>query len=315
MDGWGTAGRVSGNFERTMSEPRGKQSPPPERSFGPVADAYDRARPSYPEEAVGWLTGAGRSVVLDLGAGTGKLTSLLHDAGHDVLAVDPLPEMLAHLSRRVPVQPVAATAEQLPLRSRSVDLVVCGQSFHWFDHDRALPEIARVLRPGGMLALAFNTYDVSIPWVRRLKALISPQSGSGDEAAEPLMETPYFGFVDKKQFRNWSTHTAASLADLTRSLSHVATMGEPERARVLAKVDALYAEYGRGHDGMQLPYVTRCYRAVVRHQELPPEVPLPARRQPAAPTADPAEDGPTDAPTAPTRKPPEDPGTQLIDFR
>jgi len=125
------------------------------------------------------------------------------------------------------------------------------------------------------------------------------------------METPYFGFVDKKQFRFWQTHTAASLADLTRSVSHVATMSERDRAGVLAKVDALYAGYGRGHDGMQLAYVTRCYRAVVRHQELPPEPPPPTRRQAATPA------DATGEPTAPTSRPrpPEDPGTQLIDFR
>jgi len=279
-----------------------------------VADAYDRARPSYPPEAVSWLTGAGSSVVLELGAGTGKLTELLHRAGHDVVALDPLPEMLERLAERVRVPHVLATAEQIPLRSRSVDLVVCGQSFHWFDHDRALPEMARVLRPGGVLALTWNTYDVSIPWVRRLKELISPATGSNDEEANPLMETPYFGFVDKHQFRFWQTHTAASLADLARSVSHVATMSESERARVLAKVDALYAEYGRGHDGMQLAYVTRCYRAVVRHQELPPEPPPPTRR-PVESSGDGTVADAASVPTSPTRKPPEDPGTQLIDFR
>ncbi len=303
-----------------MSEPEGRpesrQSPPPERSFGPVADAYDRARPSYPEDAASWLAGAGSSVILELGAGTGKLTELLHENpsgvahGHDILATDPLPAMLSRLAERVPVKHVAATAEQIPLRSRSVDLVVCGQSFHWFDHDRALPEIARVLRPGGVLALAFNTYDVAIPWVRKLKELISPQTGTQDEAAMPLMETPYFGFVEKKQFRFWQTHTASSLADLTRSVSHVATMKEHDRARVLAKVEELYAGYGRGHDGMQLAYVTRCYRAVVRHQELPPEPPPPTRRAVVG-------DVPPDTgETGPVRQtPPEEPGTQLIDFR
>jgi ubiquinone/menaquinone biosynthesis C-methylase UbiE len=302
-----------------MTEPEGRpesrQSPPPERSFGPVADAYDRARPSYPEDAVAWMTGSGRSVILELGAGTGKLTEVLHGTsgpiGHDILATDPLPEMLARLASRVPVKHVVATAEHIPLRSRSVDLVVSGQAFHWFDHDRALAEIARVLRPGGVLALAWNTYDEGVPWVRRLKRLISPDTGSQDEAATPLMETPYFGFVEKRQFRFWQTHTAASLADLARSVSHVTTMSESDRAGVLAKVDTLYAEYGRGHDGMQLPYVTRCYRAVVRHQELPPERPPPVRRTASA--ADDAQ-GQADAPAA-TVRPPEDPGTQLIDFR
>ena len=101
----------------------------------------------------------------------------------------------------------------------------------------------------------------------------------------PLMETPYFGFVEQKQFRFWQPHTAATLADLARSVSHVATMSESDRAGVLAKVDALYAEYGRGHDGMQVPYITRCYRAVVRHQELPPEARAPPRGLRPRPTA------------------------------
>lgn len=299
-----------------MSKPRNEHEPPPERSFGAVADAYDRARPSYPDDAVGWMAGSGRSVVLELGAGTGKLTEVLHRAGHDVLATEPLPQMLARLSQRVPVKRVAAAAERIPLRSRSVDLVVCGQSFHWFDHERALPEIARVLRPGGVLALAWNTYDESIPWVRRLKRLISP--ASAEDAARPLMETPFFGFVESRQFRFWQTHTAASLADLTRSVSYVATMSESDRAGVLAKVDSLYADYGRGHDGMQLPWITACYRAVVRHQDLPPEPPPFTRRHAPAPTPTTAPGDGTTAgavtPSAP-RQPPEDPGTRLIDFR
>lgn len=281
-----------------------------------MADAYDRARPSYPADAVSWMTGTGRSVVLELGAGTGKLTEVLHENGHDVVATDPLPEMLGLLANRVPVKHVVATAEHIPLRSRSVDLVVCAQSFHWFDHELALAEIARVLRPGGVLALVWNAYDVSIPWVRRLERLISPGGGDQDEAVRPLMETPYFGFVDKKQFRFWQVHTSRSLADLARSVSHVATMSDHARTDVLAKVDALYAEYGRGHDGMQLPYVTRCYRAVVRHQELAPEPPPPKRRTWSV-TGDQPGDRAEGEPTGlgVRQRPPEDPGTQLIDFR
>ena len=287
-----------------------EQSPPPERSFGPVAEAYDRARPSYPDEAVAWMTGNGRSMVLELGAGTGKLTEVLTQFGHEVLATDPLPEMLAVLGKRVDAHHVVASAEHLPVRSRSVDVVVCGQSFHWFDHEQAMVEIARVLRPGGVIALAWNTYDEGIPWVKRLKKLISP--GVHAEQVTPLMESPYFGFVDAKQFRFWQPHTAASLADLARSVSHVATMSESERSTTLAKVDALYAEYGRGHDGMQVPYITRCYRAVVRHQELPPDTAAaPTIHPPGLEDSDGEETGPVTRP----RKPPEDPGTQLIDFR
>jgi SAM-dependent methyltransferase len=289
--------------------------PPPARSFGEVADAYDRARPSYPDEAVDWLVGGSRATVLELGAGTGKLTGVLHAHGHQVLATDPLVPMLARLAANLPVRHVAATAEHIPLRSRSVDVVVCGQSFHWFDHEVAMPEIARVLRPGGTIALAWNTYDEGIPWVRRLKRLISPDPG--DERPVPLLETPYFGFVEEQQFRFWQTHTAATLTDLARSVSHVATMGEVARADVLDKVQSLYADYGRGHDGMQLPWVTRCYRAVVRHQELPPEASAPVRDAAAAGDAGgPEPVGPDDAaPVVRQRRPPEDPGMQLIDFR
>ena len=257
-----------------------------------------------------WLTGSGSSMVLELGAGTGKLTEVLHRTGNEVLATDPLPEMLARLKNKVPVHHVVATAEHIPMRSGSVDVVVSGQAFHWFDHARALPEIARVLRPGGVIALAWNTYDTGIPWVRRLKGIVAPDLDD-DERAMPLKATPYFGFVEEKQFRFWQTHTAATLADLTRSASHVATMTDHDRAGVLAKVDALYSDYGRGHDGMQLPWVTRCFRAVVRHQELPSEPPPPTRK-PA--TTEDAEKAGLVAPTT-RQRPPGDPGTQLIDFR
>jgi SAM-dependent methyltransferase len=279
------------------------------RSFGPVADAYDRARPSYPDEAVAWLVGrrdpARPSLVLELGAGTGKLTEVLvRRGGHEVLATEPLPDMLRRLEVRVRVPHVVASAEAIPLPSRSADVVVCGQSFHWFDHERAMPEIARVLRPGGHLALAWNTYDTAIPWVKRLKALVSPPDDDVDPAM-PMMESPYFGFVEQHEFRFWQPHTAASLADLVRSVSHVATMDERDRAKVLEQVDDLYAEYGRGHDGMQVPYLTRCYRAVVRHEEPPPEIPVAPAEAPGE-----VESGPPAV-----KGPPEDPGMQLIDFR
>jgi SAM-dependent methyltransferase len=172
----------------------------------------------------------------------------------------------------------------------------------------ALPEIARVLRPGGHLALTWNTYDVGIPWVRRLRELITPDFGDIDDAAKPIMETPYFGFVEKATFRFWQPHTAASLADLARSVSHVAIMGERQRAGVLEQVAALYAEYGRGHDGMQVPYLTRCYRAVVRHEELPAEVEV-------APVESAAVPGQAESGRPVPGRPPDDPGVQLIDFR
>lgn len=294
-------------------------------SFGGVADAYDRARPSYPPEAGRWLIGTGELNVLELGAGTGKLTELLVAQGHRVVATDPLPEMLARLRERVtPFAVGVSGAEAIPAPSRSVDVVVCAQSFHWFDHDRALPEIARVLRPGGHLALVWNQRDESIPWVKRLGRLIDTE-GRGTDLAGPMRSSPYFGEVEETSFRWWQDLKRDGLLDLVRSRSAIATLGDDARERRLAEVGALYDEYGRGPEGMRLPYLTYCYRAQVVH---PPQVEEPepaddATDQTTDKTAEgrdrgaasgPASAEPRDKPAQPPG-PPEDPGTLLIDFR
>jgi SAM-dependent methyltransferase len=277
-------------------------------SFGGVADAYDRARPSYPVEAARWLTGEGKLTVLELGAGTGKLTEVLVEAGHRVIATDPLPEMLTKLRARVvPFAVGVSGAEAIPAPSRSIDVVVCAQSFHWFDHDRALPEIARVLRPGGVLALVWNQRDESVPWVRRLGRLIGTE-GQDHDLVAPVRESPLFEDVDEAEFRIWQRLDRDGLLDLVRSRSAVATLDEPARLQVLSKVLGLYDDYGRGHDGMLLPYLTRCYRAVVRHA--PDPEPEPERRREVFETTGVEEAEPPEPP-----EPPEEPGTLLIDFR
>jgi SAM-dependent methyltransferase len=233
-------------------------------SFAGVADAYERARPSYPREAAAWLAGSDHAHLLELGAGTGKLTEQLVALGHRVVATDPLPEMLGHLVARLPDTPaVIAGAEQIPMRARSVDAVIGAQSFHWFDRERALPEIARVLRPGGHLALAWNVRDERVPWTKRLGRLIGTQDQDYDPT-NALLGSHLFGFVEKSTYRFWQLLDRDLLRDLVRSRSNVASMGQPDRDRVLHEVDALYDEYGRGPDGMHMPYVTHCYKAVVR---------------------------------------------------
>ena len=237
------------------------------RSFGSVAEAYDRGRPSYPAEAVAWLTGGEAKVVLELGAGTGKLTRELVDQGHAVFATEPDEAMLAVLRERVPeVSAKPATAEQIPANDRSVDVVVVAQAFHWFDHEVALPEIARVLKPGGHLALVWNSRDERIPWVRRMGDILGRQD-LDTSSAEHLVHSDLFGFVEQAAFKHWQEVNRESILDLARSRSNVATMGEAERADNLARVLAFYDDYGRGMDGMQIPYVTRCYRAVVTDRD------------------------------------------------
>jgi SAM-dependent methyltransferase len=235
-----------------------------------------------------------------------------------VIATDPLPAMLERLRARVPgARAVVAAAEHIPVASRSVDVVVCAQSFHWFDHAVALPEIARVLRPGGTLALAWNARDEGTPWVRKLGAIIgNPENAA--EVADPARESIHFGWTEQQQFRFWQTVRRDELFDLVRSRSSVALLGDTERDRLLARVGALYDDYGRGPDGMQLPYLTRCYRAVVQHQEPPPPPPPPLPPAPGRVEWSDLTDPDSTQPVVRVPHqagPPEDSGTLLIDFR
>jgi SAM-dependent methyltransferase len=248
--------------------------PDPGRSFGGVAEVYDRARPTYPDDAAHWLVlgewaeHRAHADVLEVGAGTGKLTERILERGHRVLATDPDHAMLSRLAARAPAPPVAqAAVEHLPVRTRSVDVVVGAQCFHWFDLGLALPQIARVLRPGGHLALTWNLRDERIPWVRRLGALIGSQEMDFDPTYE-LLASNLFGFVEKATFRHWQPLDRTRLRELVLSRSNVIAMGAHEREPLLRRVDALYDEYGRGADGMLLPYVTHCYKALVRPHEV-----------------------------------------------
>ena len=235
------------------------------RAFGAVAATYDRGRPGYPAEAAAWLMGAEAQVVLELGAGTGKLTRELVDQGHAVFATEPDEAMLAVLRERVPeVSAKVATAEEIPANDRSVDVVVVAQAFHWFDHEVALPEIARVLKPGGHVALVWNFFDQRIPWVRRLVNLVGEHSASSHASSDVLADHELFEPAERTTFAFWQDVTRDTLVDIVASRSYVASLPEAERDAKLDAVRALYDEYGRGHDGMQLPYVTECFRAKVR---------------------------------------------------
>ena len=261
------------------------------RAFGLVSDAYDRGRPSYPREAAEWLVGTDPARVLELGAGTGKLTEQLVGLGHRVLATDPASLMLRALGNRAPgAGRVVGVAEEIPVANRAVDVVVAAQAFHWFAAERALPEIARVLRPGGHLAVVWNSRDERIPWVKRLGRIIGPSDHETDPTTA-IDESGMFETVESHTFRFWQPMTCDSLRDLVRSRSNVALMSEVERTRVLGKVDELYDEYGRGADGMLLPYVTRAYRATV----LPWAVPEPPPVRHAAPGPVHPDDVDTDA--------------------
>ena len=279
--------------------------PDPARSFGSVADAYDRGRPGYPTEAIAWLVGDQPLTVLEVGAGTGKLTETLVALGHDVHATDPDDEMLARLRTRLPdVRTTAASAEDLPAPDASYDVVVGAQCFHWFDHERALPEIARVLKPGGHLALVWNQRDERIPWVRRLGALIGSQE-SGTDPTPEVDGSECFGPLESRTHKHWQVIDRVSIQDLVLSRSNVAVLDADGRAAKVAEVLDFYDDYGRGMDGMQLPYVATSFRAQVADRVV---------RTPApAPEPEVATDPGASRPIAPA--PPVDDDVLLIDFR
>lgn len=229
--------------------------------FAEVAGAYERARPGYPEDAVRWLVGDEPRDVVDLGAGTGKLTRALVALGHRVMAVEPLPAMLEHLAENAPgAFGVLGTAEVIPLPDAFADVVTCAQSFHWFDHDLALPEIARVLRTPGRLALVWNTRDDDDAFMARLTEIIGNERLSEAAGYGPLEASDLFGPVESAVFHHEQVVDRETLLDLVLSRSHCAKLDRGDRGPVLDAVGRLYDE-AAGPGGVRLPYVTHCYRA------------------------------------------------------
>ncbi len=208
-----------------------------------MAALYERSRPEYPEDAARWLAdrlglGPGR-VAVDLAAGTGKLTRRLVPTGARVVAVEPLVEMREQLARAVPeAEAVVGTAEQLPFETASVDAVTVGQAFHWFDAERAVAEIARVLRPGGALGLVWNMRELADPLQEHLNALLLPyrrELPSEDEQPwrTVLRDAPAFGAEVVRSFPWVQPHTTEELVDRISSISFVARLDAPERERLL----------------------------------------------------------------------------------
>ena len=233
----------------------------PYTAFAEVAGAYERGRPGYPEEAVRWLAGEEPRDVVDLGAGTGKLTRALVELGHRVTAIEPLPEMLELLPDAAPgAFAILGSAEIIPLPDAHADVVTCAQSFHWFDHRVALPEIARVLRPGGRLAYVWNSRDDREPWVARLSTLIGSETVSRDESVGPVAESGLYEPVETAVFHFEQTLGRERLLALVLSRSYCATLPAAERMPILDAVGELYDEIA-GADGIRLPYVTECFRA------------------------------------------------------
>ncbi|NYE19851.1 class I SAM-dependent methyltransferase [Microbacterium immunditiarum] len=239
------------------------------RSFGSAASVYESGRPEYPADAVEWLLEPARREghslrVADVGAGTGKLTRAVVEAGAEVVAIDPDAAMLGVLRenvRRVPT--FVGTAENLPLPDASVDAVVLGQAWHWVDPVPASAEVARVLRPRGVLGLIWNVRDDGEPWVRRLTGIMHGSRAEEMLAdGDPTLAAP-FAELEAKTW-HWSRRmTRDALLDMARSRSYIITAPPAERERIEVGLAELFDELGAVGDAtIELPYVTRAYRVV-----------------------------------------------------
>jgi SAM-dependent methyltransferase len=260
----------------TIENARGDAAEPPSRStsFGTRAVAYAQHRPGYPVDAVRWalapVTDSGAAnlrgvAVLDLAAGTGKLTEVLAAQGAEVVAVDPDPAMLAELSRRLPsVQTLSGRAELIPVPDSTFDAVVAGQAFHWFDMDKAMGEIARVLRPGGVVAALWNLEDVRVSWVAGLAEVsVLPRDLSTWQENETVFaEHEGFGAPERSEFAHPQELTTDAFVARMATRSSLIVMAEDERAQVLARVRGyLRARPETASGSFVLPTVTGVDRA------------------------------------------------------
>jgi SAM-dependent methyltransferase len=244
-------------------------------SFGAAAAAYAEHRPDYALAAVRWaLAPAPGRRVLDLGAGTGKLTAALVALGAEVVAVEPDPEMLAELRRTLPTaRALPASAEAVPLADTSVDAVLAGNAMHWFDMDVAGPEIARVLAPGGILAGLWNVFDNRVDWVAGLErvsgrvaigprdTLSSWRAETADAHLPNIGLVAQFGAPEQAEFPHGQRRTAESLVATFATKAGLLVMPEPERDATLGRIRAFLASRPEtAHGEFTVPMLTGVLR-------------------------------------------------------
>lgn len=238
------------------------------KGFQSAADSYERGRPDYPEEALSFLMRTlnitpGRRF-LDLGAGTGKFTKYLLQTSAEVIAVEPVEGMRQKLSELYPgVSVLSGTAEEIPLPDNSIDGVIVAQAFHWFNGEKALPEIHRILKSGGKLGLIWNARDESVDWVSKLTDIIDPhekgapryKSGAWKKAFE---KTPLFSPLRLQSFRHLQKGPPEMLEDRITSISFISALDSSSKKKVVEQVRHLLSTHPalRGQSTMELPYRT-----------------------------------------------------------
>jgi SAM-dependent methyltransferase len=236
--------------------------------FERAAEAYEHGRPAFPAEAIAFLTDRLRldhgTTLVELGAGTGKLTRLLVPTGARIVCIEPVAAMRAALTAAVPgVETIDALAEDLPLPDRSADAAVAAQAFHWFDAERAVAELTRALRDGAGLALVWNVRDEGAAWVRAMSDLIEPFRGDtpGHRAMrwrEAFERTDSFTPLARTSFGYGHRTTPDGIVDRTLSISFIAALPADERAAVAEGMRRLLASDPdiKGRAEIVFPYRT-----------------------------------------------------------
>jgi ubiquinone/menaquinone biosynthesis C-methylase UbiE len=232
-------------------------------------------RAPYPDAAAAWMVTDDRSRVLDLGSGSGRFAAMLHRAGHEVFCLDRAVDRVAGLPDRLGTHlHVAGRVESLPFLSCNFDVVTAAATLHRFTPGLALTEIGRVLRPGGRFAVAYNTRDDTVPWVRRLTALLQqndPEAMRGDYGIESLSDvtdSPYFTELVRRDFRNWVPITRKGLVSMVERRPSMTRLDPTSRQALLDEVAALYDSIARPPEPLLLPYRASCWRAEVDHTGL-----------------------------------------------
>jgi SAM-dependent methyltransferase len=239
---------------------------PSAHGFQTAAGDYERARPDYPDEAGRWLAERldlrpGRKVV-DIAAGTGKLTRVLVATGANVVAIEPVAGMRARLAAALPdVELLDGVAEEIPLEDASVDAATVGQAFHWFDGDRALTEIHRVARERSRLAIVYNRRTLEHPIQAALEAILRPLRGDtpahrGGRWPDAFARTRLWAPVEEVEFPHVQLLDREGVVARVASISFIARLPSDRRAAVLDQTRALVKQHS---EPIELPYVCELF--------------------------------------------------------